>query len=62
MLSLQELINDAELERKMETILLEGKGRIDGLCEDCGGLLILHKRGQCSRSEEEKVITSEIQL
>ena len=62
MSSLQELISDVELERKMETILLEGKGRIDALCENCGGLMVVHKRGQCSRSKDEIVLTSEIKL
>ena len=62
MSSLQKLITDAELERKMETILIEGKGRIDAVCENCGGLMIVHKRGQCSRSEAKKVLTSEIKL
>ena len=56
------MIGDAALERKVEALMIEGKGRIDTLCENCGGLLIVHKRGQCNRSEAEKVLTSEIML
>ena len=62
MSSLQEIISDVELERKMETLMIEGKGGIDAVCDNCGGLMIVHKRGQCSRSEAEKVLTSEVKL
>ena len=52
------MISDVELEKKMETLVIEGKGRIDAICENCGGLMIVHKRGQCNCSEAEKVLTS----
>ena len=48
MSSLQEMITDAELDKNMELLMIEGKGRIDAVCDNCGGLLIIHKRGQCS--------------
>ena len=44
MSDLHEMISDVELERKMEILLIEGKDRIDAICEDYGGLLIIHKK------------------
>jgi len=55
MSNLKDLISDAELEKKMETILLEGKGWVDKLCTAYGGLIIIHKQGPYTRSEIERV-------
>ena len=46
----------------METLMIEGRGRIDAVCDECGGLMIVHKRGQCSQSEAEKILTPETKL
>ena len=48
MSSLKEIISDGDLEKKMEALMMEGRGRIDAVCDECGGLMIVHKRGQCS--------------
>ena len=49
-----------KLERNMETMIINGKGRIDEICKDCGGLLTIHKRGQYTRNEGEKVQGQEV--
>ena len=55
MLNLKDLISDAKLEKKMEAIMLEWKGRVEEIGTACGGLTIIHKQGPCIRSEKERV-------
>ena len=60
MVDLKDFIDDADLERKMETFMINGKGRIDDACKDCGGLRTLQNRGQYARNEGEVKQTPEI--
>ena len=45
--------------RKWRQFFWKGKGHVGEICVDCGGILILHKRGQCTRSEADKVVNPE---
>ena len=55
MVNLNDYITDADLELKLENILLDGQGRIDDECKACGGLVIIHKEGPCKRLEAKKM-------
>ena len=60
--NLYDYINEDDLERKMEKIVLNGRGRIDELCNTCGTLKLIHKPGACTRgtAEEKKKIDDKL--
>ena len=55
MVKINKYIDDADLDTKMEKILINGQGRLTDECGTCGGLLILHKEGACTRTTKENM-------
>ena len=63
MSTINKYISDADLEKKLEMIMLEGNGRMNDECQTCGGLLILHKPGACTRKDKnDEMLIGKVEL
>ena len=45
MSELRKLIKVADLEQKMEMIFFNGRGSLNEICDECNGLMIVHREG-----------------
>ena len=52
MSTINKYVSDADLEKKLEMIMLKGNGRLNDECQTCGGLVILHKPGACTQKDK----------
>ena len=63
MSTINKYISDADLEKKLETIMLEGNRWINDECQTCGGLVILHKPGACTQKDNnDEMLTGKVVL
>ena len=53
MTELRKYINDGNLEKKLEAILIYGKGQVNDVCETWEGLVVIHRGSTCNRSNAE---------